>query len=167
MTQEFTIRKAVEFAIKTEELGGKFYRKMAKKFADKEEVSEVFFGLADEEDSHEKLFKQLLDGVPQDEHVSSQADQMEYLRAMSMTEFFMGADGMYRNLDEIENSEDAMFRAFRLEKSVLGFFMALKEVLPESEVIDSIIATEKGHLTQVMKYLVADGFFLRNEASID
>ena len=86
MLEELTLRKAVEFAVTTEQLGNKFYDKMAKKFADDAEISEIFTMLAKDELIHEKQFQNLLNKVPKDEGVSSQDDRWAHLKIMSMSE---------------------------------------------------------------------------------
>ena len=59
MLEELTLRKAVEFAVTTEQLGARFYNKMAKKFADDEGIKNIFTSLAKDELIHEKQFQNL------------------------------------------------------------------------------------------------------------
>ena len=42
MTEAMTPRQAIEFAVKTEELGTKFYQQLALKFSDQAELKELF-----------------------------------------------------------------------------------------------------------------------------
>ena len=46
MIEGLTLHQAVEFAIKTEELGQRVYRKLADRFADEREIAEIFATLA-------------------------------------------------------------------------------------------------------------------------
>ena len=71
MLEELTVRKAVEFAVKTEELGNIFYTRLAKKFSEDTEISEIFSTLAKDELAHRKQFNELLEKVPEDPGVSS------------------------------------------------------------------------------------------------
>ncbi|MHC4225652.1 MAG: ferritin family protein, partial [Planctomycetota bacterium] len=48
-----TPRQAIEFAVKTEELGQKFYQQLARKFSDQAELKEMFELLAKDEIMHE------------------------------------------------------------------------------------------------------------------
>jgi rubrerythrin len=154
MLEELTLRKAVEFAVTTEQLGNKFYNKMAKKFADDAQVSEIFAMLAKDELVHEKQFQNLLNKVPKDEGVSSQDDRWAHLKIMSMSEFFMGQSGVFRKLEEIETKEDALQRAFGLEKDTLGYYRAMEDILGKDEILTSIIEAEKKHLAKVMEYMI-------------
>ena len=154
MLEELTLRKAVEFAVMTEQLGNKFYNKMAKKFADDAEISEIFTLLAKDELIHEKQFQNLLNKVPKDEGVSSQDDRWAHLKIMSMSEFFMGQSGVFKKLDEIESKEDALQRAFGLEKDTLGYYRAMEDILGKDDTLTSIIEAEKKHLAKVMEYMI-------------
>ena len=155
MLEDVTIRKAVEFAVKTEEVGNVFYTKMSRKFEEKDkEISEIFATLAKDEIAHRQQFKTLLDTVPEDPNVSSKDERFALLKIMSRSEFFMGEDGIYRALDEIETRDDALERAVRLEKETLGYFQALKDVLGNNDVLNAIIKIEKGHLVKLMEYMI-------------
>ncbi len=155
MLEDVTIRKAVEFAMKTEETGNVFYTKMSKKFEEKDkEIAEIFAILAKDEVAHRNQFKALLDTVPEDPNISNKAEQLALLKIMSRSEFFMGEDGIYRDLDKIQTRDDALERAVRLEKDTLGYFQALKDVLGNEDVLDAIIKIEKGHLVKLMEYMI-------------
>lgn len=154
MLEELTLRKAVEFAVTTEQLGNRFYEKMAKKFADDAEISEIFTALAKDELIHEKQFQNLLNEVPKDPGVSSQDDRWAFLRIMSMSEFFMGESGIFKKLNEVETREDALQRAFGLEKDTLGYYRAMEDIIGKNDTLTSIIEAEKKHLAKVLEYIV-------------
>lgn len=154
MLEELTLRKAVEFAVKTEELGNIFYTRMSKKFADDAEISEIFETLAKDELVHRKQFNSLLEKVPEDSGVSSRDERMALLKVMSRSEFFMGEEGLSSKLDEIKTREDALERALGLEKATLGYFQAMKDVIGDEPVLDAIIKIEKGHLVKLMEYMI-------------
>jgi rubrerythrin len=159
MLEDVTPRKAVEFAVKTEEFGSIFYSKLSRKFGGDAELKEIFELLAKDEKVHEAQFRKLLQQVPADEHVSSQDDRYAYLRAMSMSQFFMGEEGLYKNLDEILDRNMAFVRAFELEKATLQYYQAMQEVLGENDVVSAIIAAEKSHLLKMMHYMLTDAKF--------
>ncbi len=154
MLEELTLRKAVEFAAKTEELGNIFYTRMSKKFADDSEISDIFGKLANDELVHRKQFNNLLEKVPEDSGVSSRDERMALLKVMSRSEFFMGEEGLSSKLDEIKTREDALERALGLEKATLGYFQAMKDVLGDEPTLDAIIKIEKGHLVKLMEYMI-------------
>ena len=93
MPEAMTPRQAIEFAVKTEELGTKFYQQLALKFSDQPELKELFELLAKDEVVHEAQFRRLLEQTPADEGVST-GPEFQYLRAMSLSQFFMGQDGL-------------------------------------------------------------------------
>jgi rubrerythrin len=153
MLEDVTIKKALEFAMKTEELGNIFYTKMAKKF-ENEEIADIFSKLAKDELVHQKQFEQLAETVPEDPNISSKDERLALLRIMSRSEFFMGKDGLYRKIEEIQTREDALERAVGLEKDTLGYFQAIKDVLGDDEVLNAIIKIEKSHLVKLMEYMI-------------
>lgn len=65
MIKEPTIRKAVELAVETEEIGVKFYQRVAKKFEDRPEIAETFRRLSDDEKIHAARFKKILEDAPE------------------------------------------------------------------------------------------------------
>lgn len=153
MLTDITLRKAIEFAVKTEEAGELFYNKMARRFEDNEEVSNIFKALALDEQAHHRTFSKWLEEVPEEPADKSQYERLAVLRAMAMSEFFLGEDGIFKNLDEIKTGQDAIRRAYRLEKDTLSYYLAMKEILGPSAQLDKLIRAEEGHLTTVAKFL--------------
>ena len=158
MTDAMTPRQAIEFAVKTEELGTKFYQQLALKFSDHPELKELFELLAKDEVMHEAQFRKLLEKTPPDEGVST-GPEFQYLRAMSLSQFFMGQDGLKKKCKEIQGEDDALGIAFELEKATLGYYSAMREVLGANDTLDSVIEAEKVHLAKVMQYIVTDSKF--------
>jgi rubrerythrin len=154
--EELTTRKAVEFAVATEELGVIFYTKLANKFSADEEIRDLFSSFAADEKAHGAQFKKLLGQVPPDPKVSNLEERLAFLKIMSRSEFFMGAEGLYRQIDQIETREDALQRSFRLEKDALGYYQAMRDVLGEDEILMAIIAAERRHVFKIMEYLITD-----------
>ncbi len=153
MLRDPTPRMAIEFAVKTEQAGGVFYRKMAKRLAGDTEIAAVFSKLAEEEDVHKKQFEVLLDTVPQEFAYKSQTERLAVLRATSMSEFFLGEDGIFKNLDEIETREDALHRALRLEKDTLAFYQAVKDLIGDNDILEAMIAAERNHVQEILERL--------------
>lgn len=158
MNDAMTPRKAIEFALKTEELGTRFYRQLALKFSDQAELKELFELLAKDEVTHEAQFRKLLEQTPPDEGVST-GPEFQYLRAMSLSQFFMGEEGLKKKCREIKDKDDALGIAFELEKATLQYYGALREVLGANDTLDAVIEAEKAHLTKVMQYIVTDSKF--------
>ena len=68
-------------------------------------------------------------------------------------------DGLKEDLEAIQTRDDALKRAFELEKATLNYYQALKDVMDEGDALDGIIAAEKEHLTTVMRYMVTEAKF--------
>ena len=128
MIDKMTPRKAIEFAVKTEELGVKFYKQLAVRFSDQADLKEMFELLAQDEVVHGNQFRTLLAETPPDEGVST-GPEFDYLRAMSLSQFFMGDEGLKKKCNEIKNKNAALSLAFELEKATLHYYQAMKEVL--------------------------------------
>ena len=153
--EEPTLKRAVEFAVETEKLGALFYNKMATKMSADAEIQEVFKSLAKDEVIHEKQFTKLLASVPDEQSTSSRyKDRLAMLKLLSRSEFFMGESGFYRELEKIQTKEEALERAFNLEKDTLAYYNGLKEIIGENEILNEIIEEEKKHFMKVGQYLI-------------
>ena len=157
MIEDLTLRKAIEFAVKTEEAGHIFYTKMTKRFSDNAELQAIFQSLAKEEEAHEAQFKTLLEQVPEERPLKSQRERLAVLKAISMSEFFLGGSGLFKNLDEIETPEDVYRRAFQLEKDTLGYYLEMKQILGDNEILEAIIEAEERHVLAFAERLTAGG----------
>jgi rubrerythrin len=152
--EKLTLKNAVEFAIKTEQLGAKLYGGLAMKYAGHDELRQLFEGLARDEVAHENQFKDLRDKLPEDEQGELSEADSEYLMALSKAELFFGGHAQLDSVDSIVSAEDALQRAYQLEHSSLLYYKAMEEVLGPSEVLQEIIDAERQHLLQVMRYAV-------------
>jgi rubrerythrin len=159
MIEGLTLHKAVEFAVKTEELGQRIYRKLAARFEDEREIAEIFDKLAQDEARHEKQFRSLLPQVSQDEGISNQEARHEYLHAMSLSQFFRGEGSLFGGYEDIGDRTDALVRAFELEKATVQYYQAIEELLGENETLSTIIAAEKDHMMRLLQVLMADAKF--------
>jgi rubrerythrin len=155
--QMFTLRRAIEMAVVTEELGGKYYQDLAQKFADERTVAEVFEQLAQDEVSHEARFREFLKQLPEEEEIAGREESYHLLRAAAQSEFF--DKGAFENLSEIRTSTDALTRALAFEKSTLFFYRSLEDVLGKSPQLGLLIQSEKNHVITIMKVLTTDARF--------
>ena len=146
MLKDPTPRKAIEFAVKTEEAGAIFYRKIARRLADDKEIHDIFIQLAEDEDQHRAQFEALMEKVPQEFAYKSQRERLAVLRATSMSEFFLGEDGIFKNLELIKTREDALRRALRLEQDTLSYYQAMRDLIGENSTVDAMIQAERNHI---------------------
>jgi len=148
-----SLREAVDFAITTEQLGAKSYRRLARNLKDDNEIAELFLQLAQDEERHEAEFQALRETVPDADVARDYPETYGFLRAMSISEFFSPRSGMTRAVDEITSPSDALRRAVELEKATLGYYQALQEILGDSEALDGILRAEREHLLSVTRRL--------------
>jgi len=157
MFQEMTLRKAVELAVLTEQVGFEFYDMMAKKFAATEEVARIFTQLAKDERGHEARFAALLEKIPEDVIAGDSKEGDQYLRALAYSTLL--DKQAIAGYDKIEEASVALARALDFEKSTLAYYEAIRGVLGGSPVIDAIIAEERRHLINLFRVIAADGAF--------
>jgi len=156
MLENLTPKKAVEFAITTEALGEKFYNRLASKFSDDPHFVELFKRLAADEKSHQAQFTKLLETVEDVPEDKLDFERAQYLRAMSISEFFSKSGGPFKDADSIEQPADALEKVFGFEKSLVGFYQAIREVVGPNEALEAIIEAEKQHVVAVMKLMLTD-----------
>ena len=156
MLDDPTIRKAVEFAVATEEVAAQVYSKLAHRFSEQEEISEVFSLLATDEKKHRAQFKALLNKLPPDADNTLEVAKHLFLCAMARSQFFTGEGGIAAALEKSQTVDEALVHALEVEKATLGFYQALEDVLGQEEALQSIIAAEKEHIARLIKYIITD-----------
>ena len=154
MIKEITLRGCIEFAVATEDIGAKFYSRLAKRFAGSQELANLFELLGKDEEVHKQQFLELLNHLPQQSGVTSAPEKSEYIRAMSISEFFSHHGGPFEDIDKIENRDDALEKVFGFEKATLGFYQAVQGVLGENPTLTQVIETEKSHIIRLMKVII-------------
>ena len=154
--ENITLRKAIEVAVATEELGAKYYKEIAAKFSGEAEVARVFQQLAQDEEAHESQFRRLLDEVPPENEVG-QDDAGLLLRAAAMSQFF--DKKMLADTAEIKSPADALAKALAFERSTLFYYQSLKDILGESNQLQKMIDAERDHVTTLMRVVVSDARF--------
>lgn len=157
MFENLTVRKAIDMAITTEQLGAEFYARMERKFQKDKELKDVFNRLMNDEKLHEALFKQILEKVPEEKPEEQLYERYQFLRATAISEFFR--KDAFVDSDAIKKPADALSRALAFEKSTLQYYEALKDVIGESEPLNEIIKTEKEHVVSLMRVIMADAKF--------
>jgi rubrerythrin len=156
MLDEPTLRKSIELAVTTEKLGAAFYNTLSKRFHDDKQLNELFALLAKDEVVHETQFQSLLREIPPDDKSAKDDERYQYLAAVSISQFFASEDGLLSDVDKIRTKDDALGRAFALEKATLLYYHAIIDILGDHKILRTIIKAEKSHLVSVMKYLITD-----------
>jgi len=153
MITEPTVRKAVDLAIQTEEIGIKFYQRIAKKFEEQPEIAETFRRLAEDEKKHAARFRTILETAPENPpDMQSVPERLEYLRAITVSEVFKGP--AFKDLqDRVESMEDALQVALDFEMATLQVYLGLKDVVGEEASLEAVITEERGHIVRLFSHL--------------
>lgn len=155
--ENLTLRRAIEMAVATEELGAKYYQEIAKKFSNDSDIASIFQQLAEDEVAHEAQFRKLLEEVPPDKDRAEQGDAGLLLRAAAASQFY--DKKAIENVAGIETPIDALAKAMAFERSTLFYYQSIKDVLGESPQLQKMIDSEKAHVTALMKVILSDARF--------
>jgi rubrerythrin len=152
---KYSIDEIMEMAIQTEKLGFKFYSTIAEKFKKDEGLVRLFTTLADKEKVHEKTFTDLKVSVEKsgiDVEPVQWEEVSNYMRAFVESEFFLGKGKSLPTMDHIKTVADAVKFAIGFEKETLLYFMELKSIVKEKDVIEEVINEEKSHVRWLDAY---------------
>ncbi|HXY61861.1 MAG TPA: ferritin family protein [Nitrospirota bacterium] len=152
---KYSIDEIMEMAIQTEKLGFKFYSTIAEKFKKDEGLVRLFTTLADKEKVHEKTFTDLKVSVEKsgiDVEPVQWEEVSNYMRAFVESEFFLGKGKALPTMDHIKTVADAVKFAIGFEKETLLYFMELKSIVKEKDVIEEVINEEKSHVRWLDAY---------------
>ncbi len=154
--ESISLRKCLNLAVVTEQVGARFYDRMARRFADNPDVGPVFAQLSRDEAAHEAQFKILLEEAPEEE-VPGDFETRMVLRATAISEFF--SQDAFRAFDNIESPRDALAKALSLEKSTLFYYLSLREAIGAQPQLDELIQAERGHVATLMKVILTGADF--------
>ncbi len=150
---KYSISEIMEMAVQTEVLGYRFYTSMAEKFKSDGGLVKLFSTLASKEKSHEKIFSELKNTVAKDKPEPVQwEDVTDYLRAFVESEFFLGRGKSLPSMDFIKSVRDAVNFALGFEKETLLYFMELRNIVREKEIVDRVINEEKSHIVWLERF---------------
>jgi rubrerythrin len=144
---KYNITEVLEMAVQTEKLGFQFYTSMADNFKNDAELVKLFTTLASKERNHEKTFSDLKNLVAKSgpEPVEWQ-EVSNYMRAFVESEFFLGKGKSLPSMDHLKTAKDAVKFALGFEKETLLYFMELRKIVKEKEIVDEVINEEKSHI---------------------
>jgi rubrerythrin len=143
----YNINEVIEMAVQTERLGFQFYTSIAEKFKKNAELVKLFTTLASKEKTHEKTFSDLKDLVAKSGPEPVEWGEVtNYMRAFVESEFFLGRHKSLPSMDRIKSEKEAVSFALGFEKETLLYFMELRKIVKEKEMVDEIINEEKSHI---------------------
>jgi delta-aminolevulinic acid dehydratase/porphobilinogen synthase len=85
-----------------------------------------------------------------------------YVQAMSYSIFFSRFHGPFRDIDAIEDRDDALQTALEFEKATLGFYKAVEDAEGSSQILTKIMDAERSHIVVIMKALLVEGSKFRS-----
>jgi rubrerythrin len=159
MTEKITLQNCLELAVATEDAGAKFYTQLSRQFAGNREVADLFALLGKDEEEHKRQFSGLLSHPPEGAALTTAPEKTDYIKAMSISDFFSRRQGPFKDVDKITNRDDALEKAFAFEKATLGFYQAVQDGLGKNPALARVIETEKSHVVRLMKVMITGGKF--------
>jgi rubrerythrin len=137
----------VQFAIRIEENGEKFYRN-AQHATTNETARALFTRLADEEVEHKETFRKMFEGL---EYTAPQAEEAEDEYMANLRTFIDGRAVFEEGATAGGDTQAILDAAIQRELSAVLFYQELKKVVSEDDhkIIDDIIDEERRHFGQL------------------
>lgn len=149
-----SIGEILQFAVKIEQEGYRFYVQAMKKM-DQAEILKLFQYLADEEFKHEYIFKNMLDKIGQFAPPESYRGEYEaYMQDFINSNWFEKFRLPDNAIDSIQTMKKAIDMALDFEKNSIIFYTALKQHIKDEnqKLIDKIIGEELNHISRITQY---------------
>ena len=142
----FCLEEVFEMACQIERDGAAFYRRAANE-VESNDARELFTKLAQWEKHHEKVFRDLAAGIPEEkrsENVDPDGEASAYIDAMVEGSIFKPSSAN----EWVPSTPGGVFEtAIGKEKDSILFYLGMKEAVPSgAEEVDRIIAEEMRHV---------------------
>ncbi len=147
MGVQFGASDIVGIAMRIEKNGGNFYR-FAVQLAKDEQTKEVFQRLADDEDRHGKIFKNMLSNIETHSLPEGYPDEYgSYLRDYVDSKIIFTKEAMEKELMKIKDVPSALDFAIRREMDSILYYQEIKAFVSKDQhtVIDEIMGEERSH----------------------
>jgi rubrerythrin len=147
----FDVSEVFQFAIRIEENGERFYRKVAEKNSDKE-IKSLFTFLADEETSHKKIFTDMLKKVNNYQLSETYpGEYFQYLRSYADTLIF--PPEIDRELGVSPELLKVLDFGIRRELDSIMYYLEAKSFVQETQhrILDNIINEERNHFLKLSR----------------
>jgi len=152
MPRLFEAREIVGLAIKIEENGEEFYKRLANATKNLQ-VKETFEFLAREERKHRNSFREIQQRLGEFKPIyeSYPGEYLNYMKALAEENIFTKERAGQLLPKKFKTSNAALDTAIGLEKDSILFYNEIRNFVPESEhkPIDEIIGQEKIHLQKL------------------
>jgi len=150
MATMFDPSEVFQLAVRIEENGERFYRKMAEKFDDAE-VKELFNFLANEEIGHKKFYNELLKEFKTYEPPTEHATEYYEFISSYADEVMFNSKDFDESIDSITDIISALNFAIDSELHAVLYFSEMKRMVSQDkrDIIDNIIEEERKHFVKL------------------
>ncbi|HOL22658.1 MAG TPA: ferritin family protein [bacterium] len=145
----FDVSEILQFAIRIEENGEKFYRGVAEKTSDKE-LKDLFVFLADEEVGHKKIFTEMVGKITKYEPPETYTGEyFQYLKSYADNIIF--PPEIEKELDSKAGVIKAIDFAIRRELDSIMYYLETKNLVPatQHQIMDRILEEERSHFIRL------------------
>lgn len=146
MARKFNGKQLIESMVLMEQKVGEFYNKLSGQMKD-EKAKNLFLKLAKDENRHEKIYKGLLNRLPNDGDVEMSEEDVEYIELLINKSIFVN-----KEVEKRYSKFDALLLAEKVERDGIMFVNLLREMYPKivQDELDIILSEEKKHLKTVL-----------------
>jgi len=146
----FSASEILQFAIRIEENGEKFYRHLSRTMKNTN-VKNLLTYLADEEVKHRKIFEDMVSKIEKYEPPESYPDEyFAYLRAY-VDNIIFTEEKLEKELSKIKEVITAIEFGIRRELDSILYYQEMKNFVPEYQynLIDEVIEEERKHFLKL------------------
>ncbi|MEW6075746.1 MAG: ferritin family protein [Candidatus Omnitrophota bacterium] len=158
MADFFSVSEVLQFAVRIEENGERFYRLAAQNMGEKK-TKELFLFLADEEVTHRKTFQGMIEKVETYEPAESYpGEYFAFLKAYADEHIFTPEKKAEVAAKKVQGPKEALQFAIGLEVDSILYYLEAKNLVPKNhrDAMDRIIDEERHHylkLSEIRKGL--------------
>jgi rubrerythrin len=145
-----TANEILQFSIRLEDVGERFYLDVANHSSDNG-INDLFNLLAAQEAMHKRVFEKLLSRV--DKFQNPESYPIEYLEYFY---YYLDKNVFFTNenkspLSEAFNIQEAFDKAIQMELNSIMLYQDLKQFVPieDNKIIENIIIEERGHFMKL------------------
>ncbi len=148
----FSANQMIDIAIQTEQAGRVFFE-AAVEHAEDAQVKSLCQWLADEEQTHERVFYHMGQQLPPEtEPKEWPAERAEFIDALLGSRFMPSLEQAQALVQDM-SAQDILDFALNFEKDTIIFFYEMRDMVPVSAVdkVNETIAEEKAHVSRILK----------------
>ena len=152
MEKSFSGCEVVELGIQIEKNGRDFYSELASSAKEKK-VIEVLEYLAEAEEKHIEVFKEIFSGMcDYSPDAVYPQEYFAYMNALASQHVFTGKDKGKEAAGKIKDYDEGIDMGIGFEKDSILFFQEMEKIVPEKdrELVEKIILEEKKHLKKLL-----------------